>query len=115
MNTLKKIFADSCKEAEEYGPKTVLCNSWDELDEAIKNIGCGLVSPGGTGLGRDVIQRMEREGLIRVFRIRVDDPMRKNVPLMFRCLYPPKVMYILIPWDDVKSIKGSLKQEVSYG
>lgn len=101
-------------ESENYGSRTVVCNSWEDFDEAIKNIECGLVSPGGTGLPRLEVQRLEREGLIRVFRVWINDKLRECEPVMFRFLYPSKEMYIFIPVDDINRIKVSLNIEKDY-
>ncbi len=86
---MKKRLADIFYERAEtknYGKETIVCNSWEEFDEAIKDIKCGLVSPGGTGLPRSYVQRLEKEGLIRVFRVIVDS--KEPLPIMFKFLYP---------------------------
>lgn len=103
-----KGFADSRyekAEAENYGKGTIVCHSWEEFDEAVKDIDCGLVSPGGTGLPRSSIQQLEKEGLIRVFRVWVDENLWKHSPLMIRFFYPSKGVYVFIPVDDVNRIK----------
>jgi len=102
-------------EAKNFGKRTIVCNSWDEFDEAVKGIDCGLVSPGGTGLPRSYIQQLEKDGLIRVFRVIVDDKGFKYYPSHVRFLYPSKNVYVFIPMDDINRIKSTINSmEVSY-
>ena len=86
-----------------YGKRTIVCNSWEEFDEAIKDIECGLVSPGGTGLPRSYVQELEKQGLIRVIRVIVDS--KEQPPVLLRFLYSPKDEYVYIPVDDIKKVK----------
>jgi hypothetical protein len=115
--TMKKRFADILYENAEFqkfGEKTVLCNSSEEFNEAVKDIECGLVSPGGTGLPRDDVFQLEKEGLIRVFRILDDDDHFKYTPSLFRFFYPSKAVYVCIPYDDVKQFKKEFQNEWNY-
>ncbi|MGO9013387.1 MAG: hypothetical protein ACLQF0_00250 [Dissulfurispiraceae bacterium] len=94
---------------------TIVCNSWEEFDEAIKDVDCGLVSPGGAGLPRSYIHQLEKDGSIRVFRVIVDGKSFKYYPSHVRFLYPSKDVYVFIPVDDINRIKSMMNRtEVSY-
>lgn len=105
---LKKRFADIFHEKSEmkkYGKGTIVCNSMEEFDKAIEGIGCGLVSPGGTGISRSRVEELERKGLIRVFRVWVDDDFLKHDTSIFRFICPSKQVCVYIPLDDIERIK----------
>lgn len=104
-----KRFIDSRyekSEAENYGKQTVVCNSWEDFDNATKNIDCGLVSPGGCGISRLEVKRLEKEGKIRVFRVWVNDNFLKYEPIFLRFFYPSREQFVYIPWDDVEGLRG---------
>jgi hypothetical protein len=98
-------------EMENYGKGTIVCNSWEEFNEAVKDIDCGLVSPGGTGLPRSYVQQLEKEGLIRVFRVWVDNEEFEYYPSIIRFFYPTRDVCVLIPVDDIKRIKKEVLNE----
>jgi hypothetical protein len=111
---MSKRFADIRYERDEmknYGKGTILCNSWEEFDEAVRDISCGLVSPGGSGVPRSYIQKLEKEGMIRVFRVWADDKCWGSYPSILRFLYPSKEVYVYIPMDDINRVKDNLKKE----
>jgi hypothetical protein len=105
---LKGRFADILYEKAErknYGRGTIICKSFEEFDEAILGIDCALVSPGGTGLPYSYLEQLEKDGLIRVFRVWGDDNVFDHVPPMLRFFYPSKAVFVFIPEDDVKRFK----------
>ncbi len=107
--TMEKRLADiffKRAKIKNYGKGTIVCNSWEEFDEAIKDINCGLVSPGGTGLPRSYLQELEKQGLIRVLRVIVDSEERP--PVMLGFLYSLKDEYVYIPVDDIEKVKQRL-------
>jgi hypothetical protein len=99
------------EEIKYYGKGTIVCRSWEEFDEAVKDISCALVSPGGTGLPRSYVQQLEKEGSIRVFRVWADDKCWENYPSILRFFCPSKVVYVYIPMDDINKIKDNLRKE----
>lgn len=92
-------------EAEKYGKRTVVCNSLEEFEKAIEGIACGLVSPGGTGLPRSFVEKLEKDGLIRVYRVLVDDKDFDNTPSLFRFLVPSREVHVYIPVDDIEKVR----------
>ncbi len=61
-----------------------------------------------------LVQQLEKEGLIRAFRVCINDDCFKYSPPLFKFLYPSKDVYVYIPEDDIKPFKEEFQNEWNY-
>jgi len=95
---------------------TIRFDTYEEFDQACKDLDWQVVSPGGAAnmlhVSRAYIHQLEKDKRIRALRVRYDKISNKNFSRTLRLLItPPKYWdYIFIPVVDVEEIKEEMER-----
>lgn len=111
---LKKILAEKHdkKEKHQWGKGTIVLTSMEEFDKIFDSFEGQMVSPGGAaarlGVTRSFIHHLEKEGIIRAYRILHDVIDWDEMPLWGKMLVFPRDVYIYIPNEDIERVKKEM-------